>query len=110
VKLLRDQNLSRRMLTDLAPAFPGSSQVQLLDLDSPDDKLLWRYAKDHGFMIVTLDSDFHELATLFGAPPKIVWLKCGNRPRWYVTELLLKQRERINAFGDDSGASVLEIY
>jgi predicted nuclease of predicted toxin-antitoxin system len=102
LKLLLDQNLSRRMLADLAPAFPGSTQVQLLGLESADDKLLWRYAKDHGFMIVTLDSDFHELATLYGAPPKIVWHKCGNRPRWYVTGLLLKQRERIDAFGDDA--------
>lgn len=46
------------MLADLAPAFPGSSQVQLLGLECADDKLLWRYAKDHGFMIVTLDSAF----------------------------------------------------
>jgi len=110
LKLLLDQILSRRMLAELAPAFPGSTQVQLLGVESADDKLLWRYAKDHGFTIMTLDSDFHELATLYGAPPKIVWLKCGNRPRWYVTGLLLKQRERIDAFGDDSSASVLEIY
>lgn len=105
-----DQNLSRRMLPDLAPAFPASSQVQLLGLEPADDKLLWCHAKDHGFMSVTLDLDFHELATLYGAPSKTVWLKCGNRPRWYVTGLLIKQRERIDALGDDSSASVLEIY
>ncbi|MGD9584314.1 MAG: DUF5615 family PIN-like protein [Lysobacterales bacterium] len=110
MKLLLDQNLSRRMLVDLATAFPGSSQVQLLGLESADDKVLWRYAKDHGFAIVTLDSDFHELATLFGAPPKVVWLKCGNRPRWYVTELLLKHRQRIDVFSGDLHAAVLEIY
>lgn len=110
MKLLLDQNLSRRMLPDLAPAFPDSSQVQLLGLEFADDKALWRYARDNGFTIVTLDSDFHELATLYGAPPKIIWLKCGNRPRWYVAGLLLRQRGRIDAFGDDKEAAVLEVY
>ena len=28
------------------------------------DKAIWQYAKDHGFTIVTLDSDLHELVTL----------------------------------------------
>lgn len=110
MKLLLDQNLSRRMLPDLVPAFPESSQVQLLDLDFADDKILWQYAKDHGFALVTLDSDFHELATLYGAPPKIIWLKCGNRPRWYVAGLLLQHRDRIKSFGDDPAFAVLEVY
>lgn len=110
MKLLLDQNLSRRMLPELAPAFPGSSQVQLLGLEFADDRTLWQYARDHGFALVTLDSDFHELATLYGAPPKIVWLKCGNRPRWYVAGLLLQHREQIEAFGHDPEFAVLEIY
>jgi hypothetical protein len=38
LKLLLDQNLSRRMLPDLLSAFPGSSQVQPLDLKLADDK------------------------------------------------------------------------
>ncbi len=110
MKLLLDQNLSRRMLPDLVSAFPGSNQVQLLGLEFADDKTLWQYAKDHHFALVTLDSDFHELATLYGAPPKIIWLKCGNRPRWYVVSLLLQHRERIDAFGDDPASAVLEVY
>lgn len=110
MKLLLDQNLSRRMLPDLVSAFPGSSQVQLLDLEFADDRILWQYAKDQDFALVTLDSDFHELATLYGAPPKILWLKCGNRPRWYVVGLLLQHRERIEVFGDDPDSAVLEVY
>lgn len=45
-----------------------------------------------------------------GAPPQIVWLKCGNRPRWYVTGWLLQHRERIEAFSNDPEAAVLEVY
>jgi len=110
LKLLLDQNLSRRMLPDLVSAFPGSSQVQLLDLDLADDKTLWQYAKDHDFVLVTLDSDFQDLATLYGAPPKIIWLKCGDRPRWYVASLLLQHRERVESFGNDPASAVLEVY
>lgn len=110
MKLLLDQNLSRRMLTELNSVFPESSQVQLLGLESADDRAVWAYAKDHGFTLVTLDSDFHELATLYGAPPKIVWLKCGNQPRWYVAGLLLQHRDKIEAFGNDPKSAVLEAY
>ncbi len=46
---------------------------------------------------------------LHGSPPKIIWLKCGNRPRWYVASLLLKHRDEINAFGKDADSSVVEI-
>ena len=110
MKLLLDQNLSRRMLPALEPVFPGSSQVALLDLDTADDRAIWQYAKDNGFAIVTLDSDFHELATLYGAPPKIIWLKCGNRPRWYVENLLVQQRERIKDIASDDSVDVVEVY
>ena len=110
MKLLLDQNLSHRMLGRLEAAFPGSSQVMRLDLHKADDKMIWQYAKDHGFTIVTLDSDFHELTTLYGAPPKIIWLKCGNRPRSYVESLLLKHQARIEEFKQDDGTAVLEIY
>ena len=110
MKLLLDQNLSFRMLTELEAAFPGSGQARLLGLDIADDRTLWRYAKDHGFVIVTQDSDFHELATLYGAPPKVIWLKCGNRPRWYIASLLLKHKDHIKTFGEDENTVVLEVY
>jgi predicted nuclease of predicted toxin-antitoxin system len=46
---------------------------------------------------------------LYGSPPKVIWLKCGNKPRWYVTSLLLKHRDKILAFGKDAEADVVEI-
>lgn len=98
------------MLGESEASFPGSEQVKRLALDSADDKTIWQYAKDHGFAVVTQDADFHELATLYGAPPKIVWLKCGNRPRWYVEGLLVKHQARIDAFGQNAESAVVEIY
>lgn len=98
------------MLQTLQDSFPGSEQVRRLELDRADDKTIWQYAQSNDFTIVTQDSDFHELATLYGAPPKIVWLKCGNRPRWYIEALLVKHVDRLEAFAQDPESAVVEIY
>lgn len=98
------------MLAALEAGYPDPEQVTRLGLDTADDKTIWQYARDHDYIVVTQDSDFHELATLYGVPPKIVWLKCGNRPRWYTEGPLVKHQARINAFHLEAESAVLEIY
>lgn len=110
MKLLLDQNLSFRLLEKLEPVYPRSTQVKFVGLDQADDLTVWRYAKDNGFTIVTKDSDFHEFSLLYGNLPKIIWLKCGNKPKWYVLGLLLNNQEQIKAFYEDVESSCLEIY
>ena len=110
MKLLLDQNLSFRLLEELKPVYPDSSQVRLLGLDQADDITIWRYAKNNNYTIVTKDSDFHEISLLHGKPPKVIWLKCGNKPRWYVLGLLINNQERIQDFYNDQESSCLEIY
>ncbi|MET0029347.1 MAG: DUF5615 family PIN-like protein [Candidatus Thiodiazotropha sp.] len=110
MKLLLDQNLSFRLLEKLQPAYPGSTQVKFVDLDQADDLSVWRFARNNGFTIVTKDSDFHEFSLIYSNPPKIIWLKCGNKPKWYVLALLLNNQEKIEAFFDDEETSCLEIY
>lgn len=110
MKLLLDANLSYRMLAELEPAFPGSAHVAGLGLETADDRELWDYAREHGFVLVSKDSDFDEFATLYGAPPKVIWLKCGNRPRGYIASLLLDHRGEILAFGTDRHATVAELF
>lgn len=110
MKLLLDQNLSFRLLEKLEPAYPDSTQVKIVDLDQANDLAVWQFAKDNGFVIVTKDSDFHEFSLVYGNPPKIIWLKCGNKPKWYVLGLLLNNLDRIEAFFKDEESSCLEIY
>lgn len=46
---------------------------------TPDEKI-WVYAAEHGFTIVTADSDFLDLANSRGAPPKVVHIEnCDYR-------------------------------
>lgn len=64
MKLLLDQNLSRRMVPLLQSAYPNSTQVALLGMEESTDFAIWEYAKRHAFIMVTKDSDFYELSTL----------------------------------------------
>jgi predicted nuclease of predicted toxin-antitoxin system len=78
MKLLFDHHLSRKLATRLADIFPESSHVALHGLDAADDLIIWTFARNNGYTIVTKDSDFNDVATLRGAPPKIIWLRIGN--------------------------------
>ncbi|MHB8368350.1 MAG: DUF5615 family PIN-like protein [Leptospirales bacterium] len=78
MKLLLDENLSRRMLTLLSDPFPESTHVSLIGLQHANDAEIWSYAGKHGFVIVTRDSDFSDMAALYGPPPKVVRLCMGN--------------------------------
>ena len=60
MKLLVDQNLSHRLPTRLSDLFSDSAQVRAAALERALDDQLWEYARDNGFCIVTLDSDFAE--------------------------------------------------
>lgn len=109
MKLLLDQNLSRKLTALLDPLFPGSSQAALLGLDRADDDAIWRFAAKDGYTIVTLDADFANLAALRGSPPKVVWLRCGNRPTAYIRDLLTEKASQLLIFDETANLDVLEI-
>lgn len=98
MRLLFDQNLSRRLVSLLRTEFPGSSHVVLLGLDTATDREVWEHARANGFGVVSKDSDFGQLAFLYGAPPKVIWLRVGNQPTASVAELLRQAAPTIAAF------------
>jgi predicted nuclease of predicted toxin-antitoxin system len=110
MKLLFDQNLSYRLCTRLSDIFPNSSQVRLLGLDQKHDDEIWQYARQHDFAIVTQDADFHDLSILHGAPPKILWLRCGNQPTTVIEQLIRDYATGIDEFANDDTLSCLELY
>ena len=77
-------------------------------MDKSEDTKIWKYAKEYNFIIVTKDSDFQELSILRGEPPKVIWLKCGNKPKQYIADLLIHNKDRIAELIQEY--SVLEIY
>ena len=106
MKLLFDQNLSFKLCTQLADLFPNSNQVRLVGLAEADDRLIWDYAKHNGFVLVTQDADFVDLAMQLGFPPKVIWMRCGNRRTSDIEKSLRAQRADISAFLNDLEASI----
>ncbi len=110
MKLLFDQNLSRKLVTLLADIFPNSSHVQFHKLAEKSDSEVWEFAKTHDFCIVTQDADFAEKSRLYGSPPKVIWLRCGNAPTSEVETLLRLGVDIIEEFLSSSNLHCLELY
>ncbi len=98
MKLLLDENLSRRLAGRLADLFPDSTHVAFEGLLQVSDTRIWEYAKAGDFAIVTADADFYELATAFGPPPKVIWLRDCDYPTAVAERLIRGQAVRITEF------------
>jgi predicted nuclease of predicted toxin-antitoxin system len=57
-----------------------------------DDHAIWEYAKANGFILVSQDVDFADMATFYGPPPKVIRLRCGNQPTQAIEERLRESR------------------
>jgi len=110
MKLLLDQNISRKLVKELEDLFPKSNHVYLLGLHQVSDKEIWDYAGDNSFTIVTQDSDFNERSIIYGYPPKVIWLRTGNTSTQNIKRLLEKHRRDIFLFENDKSLSCLQIY
>jgi predicted nuclease of predicted toxin-antitoxin system len=110
MKLLFDQNLSFKLCRQLSDVFLGSNQVRLLGLGEADDREIWQYAKVNDFVLVSQDADFAEMATLYGPPPKVIWLRCGNQPTEAIEKRLRDHADAISAFVLSDIAACWEIY
>ena len=110
MKLLFEQNLSRKLIDGLADIFPNSSHVQFHDLAEKTDTDIWEFAKINNFCIVTQDVDFAEKSRLYGSPPKVVWLRCGNAPTKQVEVLIRSGQEAIQELLNNTNLHCLELY
>ena len=110
MKLLFDENLSRKLVARIADLYPGSAHLSHLGLLETADATIWDYAKAHGFKIVTTDSDFFERAVTYGPPPKVVWLRSWTHPTRDAERVLRREALRITDFAEnqESGLLVLD--
>ncbi len=110
MRLLFDHNLSPRLIDRLADIYPNSQHLFLLGLDQADDLVVWEYALDNGFTVVTRDADFNELSILRGFPPKVIWIRRGNCSTNQIEEILRSRLEDIQAFETSPDLGVLILY
>jgi len=110
VKLLLDQNISRRLVSQLVKHFPGSSQVALLGLERATDLEIWEYAKKNDYTIVTKDSDFEELSLIRKSPPKVILIRSGNTSNKNTLQVLLDEHNEVEELLMKTEINCLEIY
>ncbi len=107
MKLLLDQHLSHRLLRQLNAAFPDSKHVKDFNMTNADDEILWRFASENNFVIVSKDSDFFNRSVVRGHPPKIKFLRLGNCPSSKILDTLLSNQSAIHDFVNSSIESLL---
>lgn len=107
MKLLLDQNLAPRLVESLTEAFPGSRHLRELGLARASDADVWEFAKDNGFTITSKDSDFQQLSFLYGAPPKVIWIRRGNCSVAEIERLLQTKVDLIKEFEGNAEAAYL---
>ncbi len=73
MKLLLDENLSDRIIAQILDLYPGSTHVKSEGLILCDDAVIWAFARQHGYAIVSKDADFHQRSLVFGYPPKLLF-------------------------------------
>jgi predicted nuclease of predicted toxin-antitoxin system len=107
VKLLFDENLSRKLVVRLAKLYPNSAHVVEFGLVEHSDREIWEFAKAANFIIVSTDSDFYDLATNIGPPPKVIWLRRWTHPTRDAEEVLRRNAVRITSFAADPEPALL---
>ena len=95
MKLLLDQNLSPRLVGRLSDLYPDSAHVSEYGLSHAKDTEVWEHARDHGFIIVSKDTDFSEMSVVRGFPPKVIWIRRGNCSTREI-EAILRENHRAN--------------
>ena len=99
MKLLFDENLSRRLVEPVHVLFPGSLHITQAGLSSgAPDREIWDYAKRNGFAIITADTDFVTMANTLGPPPKVIILENCDYPTSVAAQLISASAIRISEF------------
>jgi predicted nuclease of predicted toxin-antitoxin system len=109
VKLLFDENLSFRLVPALSDLYPASAHVRDFGLLGAPDVAIWKFAAENGFLLVSKDTDFYERSALYGAPPKVVWLRIGNAPISATAALLRDRYVVVRRFYDDPDTTFIAL-
>jgi len=110
MRFLFDQNISHRILKLIPEKYSDSTTVKKEGLINETDREIWEYARSNDYIIVTQDSDFNDLNSLYGFPPKILWIRTGNLKTESIVDILINYNEEIVKFINDSNYGCFEIF
>lgn len=87
-----DAHLSPALAPWLAATF-GVAAVPVRDLGLREalDPPIFEAARAANAVVMTKDADFAEMVGRLGAPPQVLWLRCGNTSNAALRELLSRE-------------------
>lgn len=109
MKLLFDEHLSYKLVNRFKDIFPESKHVNDVGLKTANDREIWNYAKTKDFVIVTKDSDFIDIADIYGHPPFMIWIRSGNLKVDDIENLIRKHTIRIIGVFKNNEVGVLQL-
>jgi predicted nuclease of predicted toxin-antitoxin system len=109
VKLLLDENLSRRLVAALQDVYPGTTHVEFVGLDGAADLAICDYAATHGFVMVTKDVDYDQIIALRNFNPKLIRLTLGNTSNAATLHALRSAAPEITAALNNPNRGMVEL-
>ncbi|MET4106688.1 DUF5615 family PIN-like protein [Hymenobacter sp. UYP22] len=98
MRLLLDENISWRLVAYLRAHCTEVLHVRDISLDNSPDTTIWRYARQHGFDVLTKDEDFLRLVLAEGFPPRVVAVQNAQVPVAKLAEFLLARLPQLREF------------
>jgi predicted nuclease of predicted toxin-antitoxin system len=100
-----DAQLSPRIARWVSETFGfEATPVRELNLRESEDEQIFFAARKANAIVITKDGDFVDLLERHGAPPKIIWLTCGNTSEDALKQILasaLPEAIQLLEAGDD---------
>jgi predicted nuclease of predicted toxin-antitoxin system len=105
-----DAQISPAIAHWISSYFPNINAVAVRDLGLlyAKDQRIFLEARAANVVVMTKDADFVELLQRHGAPPKVLWITCGNTSKQYLRKVLT---DRLQLAVDllNSGESLVEL-
>lgn len=105
-----DAQLSPALAKWISENFAGIEATAMRDLGLRDaeDRVIYFAARNANAAVMTKDGDFLELQKRLGAPPKIIWVTCGNTSNARLREILsINLQQAVELL--ESGEALVEI-
>ena len=109
MKLWLDAQVSPAMAEWITERFGyEATAVRDVGLRDASDIEIFKAAKQTNAVLVTKDSDFSHLIQRLGAPPRVIWLRCGNTSNQRLRRLFERSLRQAIALLDQ-GETLIEI-
>jgi predicted nuclease of predicted toxin-antitoxin system len=109
MKLLIDQNISKRIIDSIIDIFPGSMHIKDVQLSDYSDLEVWNYALKNNLILVSTDPEVFDRCVLSSNSPKTLYVVSEtittNKMEW----ALRINQEDIERFCIEDPASCLRI-